>query len=146
MKIFNSLGSNYDLNFAIRHLMSGNNKKYKDDLTNFLEKKYDGNATLVYKGREAIRLSLRSSGLNGGQVGICGFTCYAVYDAIVKEGFNPVYLDIEKEDLNFSFQALVDAYKKNPEIEIIMIQNTLGFPCEMERIANFCHEKSIIFN
>lgn len=144
MSIFNSLGSNYNLSFAIRHLFSFNNSVTTVKLKKFLENKYGGKATLVYKGREAIRLALRASELKNATVGICGFTCFAVYDAIMKEGFTPEYLDIETSDINFSYKTLEKTYKKNPEIKILIVQNTLGFPCDIDEIAKFCKEKKII--
>ncbi|HEX8932011.1 MAG TPA: DegT/DnrJ/EryC1/StrS family aminotransferase, partial [Patescibacteria group bacterium] len=102
-----------------------------------------GKAQLVYKGREALRLALRASGLKNATVAISGFTCFAVYDAIVKEGFIPEYLDIEK-DLNFSLTTVKKHLEKNSQIKILVIQNTLGYPCNIKGIAKFCQEKKII--
>jgi perosamine synthetase len=143
MNIFNSLGSNYNLSSAIKTLAPGNND-YIFKLTTLLEKKYTGKVYLTYKGREALRLALNKINLKGSFVGICGFTCYAVYDAIVKEGYNAEYLDIEKDDLNFSLDTLKSAVKKNSQLKIIFIQNTLGYPCDIEEIGKFCKENNII--
>lgn len=113
-------------------------------LKNFLEKKYGGQATLVYKGREALRLALRLINQKGASVGICGFTCFAVYDAIIKEGYNVEYLDIEKNTLHFSYDTLRQAVEKNPQIKVVIVQNTLGYPFETPRLARFCQENKII--
>lgn len=144
MNIFNSLGSNYNFSFVINHLTSFGENKIRSKLTEFLEKKYGEEVALVYKGREAIRLALRASRLKSGDVGICGFTCFAVYEAIVNEGFNPIYLDIEKDDINFTFETLERVYRRQPNIKALIVQNTLGFYCEIEKISKFCKEKNII--
>jgi len=144
MPIFNSLGSNYKFSFVLRALSADNNDEYKIRLKKLLEQKYEGKAFLVYKGREALRLALRASNLKGATVAVCGFTCFAVYDAVVKEGFVPEYLDIEKDELNFLLTTFKKHLDKNSQIKILIIQNTLGYPCEMEAIAKFCKDKKII--
>jgi perosamine synthetase len=143
MNIFNSLGSNYDFDLAIKRLETGNND-FVFKLKTLLEEKYRGKVYLTYKGREALRIALNIINLKGSFVGICGFTCYAVYEAVIKEGYNTEYLDIGKNDLNFSLDALENAVKNNPQIRIIFIQNTLGYPCDIEKITKFCNENNII--
>ncbi|MFI5205392.1 MAG: DegT/DnrJ/EryC1/StrS family aminotransferase, partial [Candidatus Paceibacterales bacterium] len=69
---------------------------------------------------------------------------YAVYKAIVVAGFKPEYLDIAKGDLNFSAEGFEQALQKNPEIKVLMVQNTLGFACEAPRIAAICRQQGII--
>lgn len=135
MSIFNSLGSNYDFKFVLKALFS----KREGALKKFLEDKYKGQVTLTRKGRQAIELAL--SGLpKGSSVAINGFTCFAVYEAIQKAGHKALYLDIEKGELNFS----VDALRKTSNVKAVIIQNTLGSPCEIEKIAQICKENKII--
>ena len=145
MNIFNSLGSNYDFSFAIRALLYGNNPGDTTKLKSYLEEKYQGKATLLYKGREAIELALNLLNFSKGTlVGINGFTCYAVYKAVINAGYKVEYLDIKSSDLNFSPQELQSTLKKNPDIKIVIVQNTLGYPCVIERIAAICKENKIV--
>lgn len=142
MNIFNSLGSNYDLRFVLKSLfsLSGDSK----ELETFLEEKYGGKTILVYKGREAIELALKSLNLpEESFVAINGFTCFAVYDAIKKANLNIEYLDIEKGELNFSAESLEKAIEKNSKIKVAIIQNTLGYPADIEGISKICKEKGI---
>ena len=119
MNIFNSLGSNYNFNFALKALFADSKIGYPLRLIKLLENKYQGKATLLYKGREAIELGLRSLNLpQGSYIGINGFTCFAVYDAIKNAGLNVEYLDIEKGQLNFSAQTLIKTLKNNPRIKV----------------------------
>lgn len=139
--IFNSLGSNYDYKFALKTFFASNNVKNKTHLISFLNTKYEGETTLLYKGREAIKLSIDLLNLEkGSKVGITGFTCYAVYKAVVDAKCTPVYLDIEKTTLNFN----LDAVKKYKGLKVLIIQNTLGNPCDIVKIKKYCLQNKII--
>lgn len=145
MSIFNSIGSNYDLGFAIRSLFEKSSSDDREQLRKLLAEKYGGKVIFTYKGREALRIALRTiNKKNDYTVGVCGFTCFAVYEAVIKEGYKIEYLDIEKDSLNFSAETLKKACKKNPNIKVVFVQNTLGSPCDIEEISKFCREKKII--
>lgn len=138
--IFNSLGSNYSFGFVLNTLFQNDITGAKKDLLTFLGEKYKGEVHLIYKGREAIRLALELSKLpKKSKVGITGFTCYAVYKAIVDAGMEVVYLDID-DTLNSSLEKLTST--KN--LKALIIQNTLGYPCDITQIANFCKKNQII--
>jgi len=145
MAIFNSLGSNYNLKYVLKSLFSdseGQNRKLK----NFLEEKYNGKTILVYKGREALTLALKTLNLpKESQVAINGFTCFAVFKAIKTAGYKPVCLDLEEKntDLNFSPELLEKTLKENKNIRVVIVQNTLGYPTDIEKIAKICSEKNI---
>lgn len=139
MNIFNSLGSNYNLKFVWKSLTTRNNPLYHKQLIQFLDEKYQGKTILTYKGRESIHLGLKSLNLDKGTgVAITGFTCYAVYQAIIEAGLNPVYLDIDPEQLNFTADTLAQAIKTHPQIKVVIVQNTLGFPCDILEIKKIC--------
>lgn len=145
MNIFNSLGSNYNLSFVFKSLFVRSRTKNILGLVNLLDTKYHGKSTLLYKGREAIEVGLKSLNLpSGSYVAINGFTCFAVYEAIKKAGLNIEYLDIAKGELNFSPQELEKHLRENPQIKVVMIQNTLGFPCQIDNIAKICKDNKLI--
>jgi len=145
MNIFNSLGSHYNLPFAVRALLLRSTGESAARLKSYLEFEYRGKAILVYKGREAIELALRLIGLpRGTRVAVNGFTCFAVYKAIADSGYTPVYVDIEEDTLNFSPEKFLTTLKREPGIKILIIQNTLGYPCRIEDIANLCRKHKII--
>ncbi len=139
--VFNSLGSNYNFEFVVKSLFSFPSRAANAKLKTFLEKKYDGKAALLYKGREAIKLALELSGLpKGSKVGVNGFTCFVVYQAIVEAGYEPVYIDIEDKSLNFSIKNL----QKNKNLKALIIQNTLGNPVDIDAVKTFCSNNSVI--
>ncbi|MBI2506561.1 MAG: aminotransferase class I/II-fold pyridoxal phosphate-dependent enzyme, partial [Candidatus Colwellbacteria bacterium] len=114
-----------------------------------LETRYGGETILFHKGREALELALRiiqkiDNLPSGSLVAINGFTCYAVYQAVANAGYTPFYLDIEENSLNFSPAKLRSTLETNPGIKVVVVQNTLGYPCAVEEIAQICAEKGII--
>lgn len=144
MSIFNSLGSNYKLSIILNSLIPFVNPKYKERLIRYLEKKYGGKAYLFYKGREALEYGLRGLKLDSGsKVVITGFTCHAVYQAVISAGLKPVFLDIEKNELNFSFDILKKETEKNPKVKVVILQNTLGYPKDAYKIKKLCKEKKL---
>ena len=139
--IFNSLGSNYDFGFVVKSLFASNSTNNKKNLVNYLNKKYEGETTLLYKGREAIKLALEISGIpKGSKIGVNGFTCYVVNQAIAEAGLTPVYLDIGDWDLNFDFKNL----EKHKDIKALIIQNTLGYPLDIGSVKSFCNKNNIL--
>lgn len=146
MSIFNSLGSNYDLKYVLKSLFSNSDDQNRK-LKNILSEKYDGKAILTYKGREALILALKILDLpKGSGVAINGFTCFAVYKAIEEAGLTPTCLDLEEKntDLNFTAEVFEKMLKENKNIKVAVIQNTLGYPTDIEKIAKICTEKNII--
>lgn len=146
MAIFNSLGSNYNLQYVLRSLFSDTTNQ-SQKLKNYLGEKYNGKTILTYKGREALTLALKTLDLpKGSGVAINGFTCCAVYKAVDEAGLTPVCLDLDEKnlDLNFSPESLEKILTENKNIKVIIVQNTLGYPCDIEKIAQICKEKNII--
>jgi len=144
--IFNSLGSNYNLVYALRALFSFGNKKDLYVLENFISKKYGGKPLLFYKGREALTAALEFSKLEKNtEVAVNGFTCLAVLEAIKKSGLKPIPLDLEETGgLNFTAKTLKTALSTSKKIKAVIIQNTLGYPCDIENIENLCKENKLI--
>ncbi len=146
MSTFNSLGSNYNLKYILNSLISNSSGK-NYELKNYLEEKYTGKAILTYKGREALTLALKILNLpEKSGVAINGFTCFAVYKAIEEAGLTPICLDLEEKntDLDFTDATLEKILKENKNIKVLVVQNTLGYPTDIEKIAKICNEKNII--
>lgn len=142
MNIFNSLGSNYTFATALRFLCSWGTDASRRELVEYLEHRYGGKGVLTYKGREALVLAL-SALKEKGAVAITGFTCFAVYEAVRESGHTPHYIDIDGS-LNFSAEMLRDALDANPAIKAVVVQNTLGNPCDITTIATLCKERGVV--
>lgn len=145
MNIFNSLGSNYDIAFALKALFGTGSKETNDSLQKFLSDRYGGQVILTYKGREALTLALKALQLpKSSYIAINGFTCYAVFQAIHDMGLRVEFIDVGKNDLNFTPQSLTEKLKANPKIRAVIVQNTLGFPAQVPAIAKLCRAKNIV--
>lgn len=145
MNTFSTFGANYSLKFALTVLSAPNKDKFKRELINFLEKKYQGKVLLTYKCREAITLALLSCALpKGSFVAICQYSCKEVIDAITGANLGVAFVDLEKGTLHFSATTLKKALIKNPKIKAVLVQNTLGYPCQIEGIANICQKKRLV--
>lgn len=145
MSIFNSLGSNYTLKTVGAALFTPHKKKYHELLTAYLEKKYKRRVVLTYKGREALTLGLAALTLpKNTRVAFNGFTCDTIHKTIISAGLTPVAVDIEKGTLHFSAKELQETLKKHPDIKAVIVQNTLGIPCDIGAIAAICKKNSCI--
>jgi len=143
MNIFNSLGSNYSPRFVLSSIYQSDSKGRKK-LTSLLENKYQKHALLFYKGRSAITQALKEANLEkNSAVAINGFTCIAVVNAIKKADCIPVFLDINNTTLNFDTKTL-EEHIKIGKIKAVIIQNTLGFPCDIEGISKVCKKNNLI--
>lgn len=143
--IFNSLGSNYNFGFALKALFAPSWVSDVRKLQDFLKAKYQGKAVLLYKGREALALALQVLSLpKDSLVLVNGYTCFAVYQAIIEAGCRPGYLDIAQGDLNFSAASLKVKLESHPETKVVITQNTLGYPCDMEAITEICRQKNVV--
>lgn len=144
MKIFNSLGSNYDLRYLIETFFAIFKKSKQEELKRTLENKYNGKVFFFYKGREAIEAALKISSIPEGYfVAVNGLTCLVVDMAILNAGLKGQYLDIDNS-LNFSSKELLENLKINDKIKVVIIQNTLGFPSDALNIHKISRKHNII--
>lgn len=138
---FQATGSSYNFGWAMRQLFAvGSNKKHKE-LASALSSRYDGEAYLYNKGRnalsEAVRIATVATGRNS--VAINGLTCSVVVDAIIATGAEPVYVDVNPDTTDFSAETLARLCEKDETIGTVIIQNTFGIPCDIagiEKVAN----------
>jgi 8-amino-3,8-dideoxy-alpha-D-manno-octulosonate transaminase len=143
MRIFNSLGSNYDLATIMATLLIDNGDAHSRELVDYLQKRYGGDVYLTYKCREAMVIGLKLLQLSeGSQVAVTGFTCIAVENAIKEAGLEPVFLDVDNT-LNFTAATLKKTLQKNKKIKVVIVQNTLGRPVEMVEVKQLCQQYKV---
>lgn len=144
MSVFNSLGTNYSPKMAWRSLLPAT-PKAPQLLKAKLKAKYGASdIILTNRGREAIVVILKSLDLPvDSYVAITGYTCYVVYEAVLASGLKPYFVDINKDNLNFTVDSLGDALKKQPDIKAVIIQNTLGIPVDILPIEQLCKQQGV---
>jgi dTDP-4-amino-4,6-dideoxygalactose transaminase len=134
--------AHYSRRERLAHTFAVGHKKDAKNLTNYLEKRYQGTAILTKNGRSALCLALKNLLPKGSEVIANGFTCYAVYEAVKTAGMTPVFADINKEDLNFTIESIKKVLTKNTKA--IIIQNTLGNPVNIVAIEKFAKDNDLI--
>lgn len=137
MSVFNSLGSNYSIGFILKSLFTFGTDGSRATAKDTLKTQYGGDVTLTYKGRQALELAMHQSGLPAGsKVGINGFTCYVVYQAVERAGLVPVFVDVAPDSLHFGVKELQAA----GDVDAIIVQNTLGLPVPIKEIQKYCQD------
>jgi len=69
----------------------------------------------------------------------CAFV--AVGNSILAAGFNPVFVDIERETMNINPRKIEE--KITPKTRAIMAVHTMGKPCEMDTIAEIAKKHNL---
>ncbi|HIJ70830.1 MAG TPA: hypothetical protein HPP87_05635 [Planctomycetes bacterium] len=87
-------------------------------------------------GRHALVVLLRALGVNeGDKVGVCGFTCLSVVEAVKVCGAIPVYLDVD-EHLCVEPQEVLR--QKKDSLKVVILQHTFGIPGRLEQLLSAC--------
>ena len=141
------MAASYDSSAWMKHTFSIGHRKDITALQQYLAKRYSGEAILTKNGRSALTLALKAYFDPGDSIIINGFTCYAVYEAITAAKLKPIFADIDLQDLNMSIKTIKQVYYKSstPSTRIrgIIIQNTLGNPCDIKSIEGFAREHNL---
>ena len=127
---------------AFKHLFTHGSKQDLAKLKGFLSEKYEGEAVLAKNGRSALALALKAYFDKGDKVLVNGFTCFAVYEAVRAAELEPVFVDINRADLNFDEKTLRAAME--PGVKGVIVQNSLGNPVEMTKIEKFTKENELL--
>ncbi|MBQ3441218.1 DegT/DnrJ/EryC1/StrS aminotransferase family protein [Candidatus Saccharibacteria bacterium] len=123
-------------------LFSCGSSKNLRDFNELLAGKYQGAPILTKNGRSALTIALKSYFEPGDKIIVNGFTCYAVYEAVVKAGMTPIFVDISKNDLNFNVGILEKIINKN--VKGVIIQNSLGNTVDMEAMEKFAKKHNLV--
>ncbi|MDC3106304.1 DegT/DnrJ/EryC1/StrS family aminotransferase, partial [Gammaproteobacteria bacterium] len=110
------------LNFRLKRLQSINSEKpiFKS-ITGFHGEYYFATA------RMGLYWFLKQRGIgNCHKVILQAFNCAVVPDAVLKTGAEPVFVDIERNSFNPSFEKLKEAMM-DPMVKAVVLQNSFGF-------------------
>lgn len=114
-----------------------------DDYNNELMRIF-GNKSFFFtnSGRSALYIILRSLGIpKGSKVGVPLYSCTVVFDAIIKAGFIPEFIDIDLE--NYTLDQ-VDLRKKINNLKALIVIHTFGRPADMDGIKGIARDIPII--
>ena len=169
---FLGMAAGYSSGEWLRHLFAIGRKKDCDRLKDLLSQKYEGEAILCKNGRSALTLALKAYFNPGDAILVNGFTCFAVYEAIKAAKLQPIFVDIDRETLNYSAETIARAMADRLEIirdngsgiaseprddgrersgsrddwssvRGVIVQNTLGMPVDMREIERIAKKYSL---
>ena len=95
---------------------------------------------LTENGRTGFHLLLRSFNFEDGtQVAVQPFTCNSAVNPVLWSGLQPIYVDINKENLSMD-PTLLERELKDPKnkIKAVLLQHTFGIPGNIEKIKDIC--------
>ncbi len=119
---------------------SGQVADLENEFKKYLGVKY---AISFNSGRSSLMAILNSLGLNkGDEVLLQAFTCNAVPNPIIWEGFTPVYVDCDENTFNIDTADL--KRKITPKSKAVIVQHTFGLPAHMDEIIKICEENNLI--
>ncbi|KAF5425630.1 dTDP-4-amino-4,6-dideoxygalactose transaminase [Candidatus Methanomarinus sp.] len=93
-------------------------------------------------GRSSLYVILKSLDLpKGSKIGVPLYSCLVVFDAIIKAGHIPCFIDI---DLNNYTLDVQDLEKKKDDLDAIIVIHTFGRPADMDEISKDAGDIPII--
>ena len=131
--------SQFGLKKTLRQLFTFGFKRDSEKLKAYIADRYQveaENVALYGSGRTALSEAIKHFTKPGDKVAITALTCFAVVEAVRSAGCEPVYLDVNLENLHFDAKALEKACAKNPEIKAVIVQNNLAYPCDITNIES----------
>lgn len=141
--LFQSVGSHYTLRQALAHAFRLGRRQHTSILERTLSDRYKGRATLFSRGRAALAEAVRVATGGEGAVVVNAFTCYSVVEAVQSAGCTVVYCDIDLSSLHYNGETLEQVLLDHPEVNAIIVQNTLGMPCDIEGIETVSRRHNV---
>ena len=126
----------------------------EDEFKKYLGVKY---AFAFNSGRSALMAILDSLGLNrGDEVLLQAFTCNAVPNPVMWDGFKPIavyceeaalirkpiYVDCDEKTFNIDTDDL--KRKMTPKSRAVIVQHTFGLAADMDEILEICRQNNLI--
>ena len=113
--------------------------KFEKKFANFFSKKY---AISVSSGSVALDLAIKVLNLKKKDEVIVSPRSYiASASCVVSQNIKPVFVDIDLNTQNISFEAIKK--KVNSKTKAIILVHLAGYPCQMDKIITFCKKKNI---
>lgn len=114
-------------------------KEFENKFANYVGSEH---AVAVFNGTVALELCIKTIGLKPGdevivtpRTFIASATCTAWHD------IEPVFVDVDINSQNITLDTIRSAITDNTKAVILV--HLAGWPCELEKICNYCREKNI---
>ena len=93
-------------------------------------------------GRSSLYVILKALNLpKGSKVGVPLYLCTVVFDAIIKAGHIPCFIDIDLDNYTMDTE---DLEEKIGDLSAVVVVHTFGRPADMDKIGEIAGEKPVI--
>ena len=90
-------------------------------------------------GTAALHMAVKLAGVKRGDRVFCSdMTFAATLNPVVYEGGVPVFIDTEPDTWNMSPKALEKAFKKYPDVKVVVFAHLYGTPAKLDEIKAVC--------
>tara|TARA_B100000575_G_scaffold292383_1_gene300581 strand:- start:863 stop:1642 length:780 start_codon:yes stop_codon:yes gene_type:complete len=112
---------------------------FEKKLSTYIGRKY---GIAVSSGTAALEVAIKSLKLKkGSEVILSNFTIISPALAVVKEGLNPVFVDVDPITWNSRFEEIIKKVTK--KTTCIIATHTYGYPMEIDKLEKFCRKNKI---
>ena len=137
---------NYDIKFIVNSIKDGWISSEGKQVREFEKKlsKYIGRdfGIAVSSGTAALEIAVKSLKMKkNSEVIMSNFTIISPAIAILKEGLQPVFVDVDLKTWNSTYEAIIQKVTK--KTKCIIATHTYGFPMEIDKLEIFCKKNSI---
>lgn len=139
---------NDEIQAAVNVLKSGNVNQWTGDEINLFEKEFSQYVDIDYaialaNGSLALDIALRIYNINpGDEVIVSPRSFVASASCVSLRGATPVFVDVDPVSQNISLDTISRAVNKRTKAVIAV--NLAGWPCELDRIKQFCELNGIV--
>lgn len=134
--IFLGLASNYSARRSFRHLFSTGSGNDSLALRQALADKYSADldrVALYHSGRSALTVAFQELVPPDSPIIVPGLTCIAVIRAIKASGCTPVYVDIDRDTLQYDMDKLESTLSSLEDLQEFVQKTTKTTPCERQK-------------
>lgn len=118
-----------------------NKSEYIQKISQFIDLE-NRSIFFYWKGRVGLFAILKAIGIGkDDEVVMPGLTCVVVPNAVIYLGAKPVYVDVNIDTCNASFDSIKSAV--TDKTKVILVQNTFGLSTDVDRIAQWAKSKGI---
>ena len=96
-------------------------------------------------GTSALHLATKLAGVKTGDKVFCSdLTFSATVNPVLYEKGTPIFIDSERDTWNMDPAALERAFKKFPDVKVVVVANLYGTPAKFDEIKNICEKNSAV--
>ena len=118
-------------------------KEMSNYLGNGLDNEY--HTLALCSGTSALHLALKLAGVKSGDMVFCSdMTFAATVNPVSYEGGRQIFIDAERDSWNMDPEALDFAFKKYPNVKVVMLAHLYGAPAKMDEIVDICNRHNAV--